>query len=148
MRYFLDTNIFLRFLVPDDENAHAACKLLFQRINEKKIRAATSSLVYAEIVWVLQSFYKFPKQKIAEALKVFSAAGIMFHDRVELSHAIDLYEAHNVKFIDALLASHPLLQSGEAVMVSYDTDFDKLGIRRIEPHEAISQEIKKHKKSR
>ncbi len=47
--------------------------------------------------------------------------------------ALEYFEAHNVKFIDALIASGPSFVKGEFILVSYDHDFDKLGIQRIEP---------------
>ena len=42
-----------------------------------------------------------------------------------------------MKFIDALIASHKSIQEEAAVIVSYDKDFDKLGILRKEPKDII-----------
>ena len=139
MRYFLDTNIFLRFLVIEDKRAHGACKELLRRIRSKKIKAITSSLVLAEIVWVLQSFYKFPKERVIEALRVFYGIGLVLNDRVNIGAALDLYESKNVKFVDALIASHPLLQKKGISIISYDTDFDSLGVTRVTPEAVIKK---------
>lgn len=54
-----------------------------------------------------------------------------------MREAIDLYQKHNIKFVDALIASHPKMQNKEIVVVSYDKDFDKLGIKRQEPAEVL-----------
>jgi len=137
MRYYLDTNIFLRFLIADSTKAHESCQELFQLIEERRIKAVTSSLVFAEIVWVLGSFYKFPRSKISDALAIFVRSPIFFNDRFDLGAAIEAYASHPVKFIDALIASNPFLRRGTAVLVSYDKDFDRLNIKRIEPQEVM-----------
>jgi uncharacterized protein len=135
MKYFLDTNIFLRFLVADNQKAHEACSTLFLLIEEKKVKVATSALVFAEIVWVLQSFYRFPKAEVHNALKAFTALPLSYEDKTNVSVAINLHASHAVKFVDALLASHPSLQNGKMTIVSYDKDFDSLRVRRIEPQD-------------
>ena len=71
----------MRFLVADDGKAHQSCLELFRLIEEKKIKGVASSLVFAEIVWVLGSFYKFPRAKISEALATLARSGIAFDDR-------------------------------------------------------------------
>jgi len=135
MTYYLDTNIFLRFLVPDNETMYRECAAVFALIEGKKIKAVSSSLVFAEIVWTLQSFYKFPRAKVAAALQIFAKSGIAFDNRTDVLHALESYEAHSVKFIDTLIASNPLLRAKKVTLVSYDKDFDKLNVQRIEPRE-------------
>jgi len=44
-----------------------------------------------------------------------------------------MYSSKNVKFIDAMIASVDQIVSGSWVVVSYDKDFDKLGVKRAEP---------------
>jgi predicted nucleic-acid-binding protein len=143
MKYYLDTNIFLRFLIADDATAHASCQELFQLIEERRIKAVTSSLVCAEIVWVLGSFYKFPRSKISDALAVLARSPIFFDDQFDLTAAIEAYALYPVKFVDALIASHPLLRRGMAVLISYDKDFDRLNIKRIEPQDIIDRVARK-----
>lgn len=139
MRYFLDTNIFLRFLVADNAVAHRDCQLLLELVEAKRIKAITSALVFAEIVWTLQSFYKFPRVKISEALKILARSGITFDNRMDALRALEWYGAHAIKFIDAMLASHPSVHAGKVVLVSYDRDFDILGVKRIEPREILKR---------
>ena len=137
MEYFLDSNIFLRFLVPDDNNPKffSDCKKLFNYIETRKITVSTASYIYAEIVWVLKSFYHFKKHKIIEALRVFEASSISIDNRVDQKFVLDLFEKYNVKFIDCLIASHKDIQKGAMAIVSYDKDFDVLGIKRFEPQD-------------
>lgn len=133
MRYFLDTNIFLRFLIEENKKTFNDCQRLFSLIEQWKIKAFTSSYVMAEIVWVLLSFYKFDKNKIIEALRVSQAAGISINDQADFNLALTLFEKYNVKFIDCLIASQKAVQNKKVAIVSYDQDFDKFGVKRIEP---------------
>lgn len=139
MKFLIDTNVFLRFLIPSTSPAGAQkeCTDLFSAIEEGEIEAMTISTVYAELVWTLQSFYKLEKSSIAEDLETFIAHGIVTNDAIEISQAVELYKRTNKKFIDCLIASHRDLQSEIASVVSYDHDFDALGVKRLEPKDVI-----------
>ncbi|MFH1713288.1 MAG: PIN domain-containing protein [Candidatus Jacksonbacteria bacterium] len=133
MPYFLDTNIFLRFLIKENKKTFNDCERLFSLIEQGKIKAVVSSYVMAEIVWVLLSFYKFDKNKIIEALRVFQAAGISIKDQVDFNLTLILFEKYKVKFIDCLIASQKAVQNKKMTIISYDQDFDKFRVKRIEP---------------
>ena len=69
MDYFLDSNIFLRFFA-DEKNSkvQVECSELIKNIRKGKIKAYTSHLVLAEIVWTLDSYYETEKGKIIKVL--------------------------------------------------------------------------------
>lgn len=139
-KFFLDSNIFLRPIVKDDEIKQNECRDLFNRVNENKLTAITSNFVLAEIVWVCQKFYGLDKEIVTGALKrILNYRGIKILDDSNSALAIDIYEKYNIKFIDALIASYSEIQSKEMVVVSYDKDFDKLGVIRKEPGEIIKK---------
>src|SRR3989304_7550290 len=69
-RKFIDTNIFLRFLTKDDPSKYDKCKELFKRAMEGKINLATSSLVVAELIWTLLSYYKVSKADVIEKVSI------------------------------------------------------------------------------
>ena len=142
MKYYLDTNVFLRFLVADDAKVYESCRELFGLIDSSCIKAVTSPLVFAEIVWVLGSFYKFPREKITETLRIAAQSGILFDNRCNVAAAVEAYGSHTVKFVDALIASHPLIRSGKLPVISYDADFDKLHVKRLEPRDVIARVAK------
>lgn len=136
MEYFVDTNIFLRLFVKEDEKSFKECYQFFKLMEGRKIRAFTSPLVLVEIDWVLESFYKFQKDKAIEALESISKLrGLQLIDKINFPLAIELYKNQKVKFLDALIASNPKVIRREIAIVSYDKDFDKLGVIRKEPKE-------------
>lgn len=75
---------------------------------------------------------------IARAIKgILHLNNLKIRENFRLSLALEIYETHSIKFIDALIASHPQIQNQEMIVVSYDRDFDKLKIIRKEPKEII-----------
>ncbi len=133
--YFIDSNVFLRVLIKEDGKSFSDCYKLMSLIENKTISAVTSDLVLAEINWVLESYYKFAKAQVVSALEgIVSLKGLSIKSNSDSIQAIEFYKKHNVKFIDALIASDKIFNSN-AIIVSYDRDFDKLGVKRIEPDE-------------
>lgn len=134
--YFIDANIFLRVLVEEDKKTFKECFRILKAIKEGKIKAFTSSLILAEINWVLGGFYNFPKGEITTALKsILSLKGLKVIDKYNFYSAISLYDNFSIKFIDALIASHYLVHDKKATIISYDKNFDKIGaVARKEPN--------------
>ncbi len=139
MVYFVDTNIFIRILVKEDERSFHECFQFFQHVYSGKIKIITSSLVLAEVHWVLSSFYRFEKDKTIEALQNILNTRVRVKDGSNVSFALEMFRNTNVKLTDAFIASHPLIEKRRATIVSYDKDFDKLGIPRKEPGEIIKK---------
>lgn len=136
--YFVDSNIFLRPIVKDDLEKVKECERFFEEIKEGKIKVFTSNLVLAEIVWVGSSLYKIKKDEIIKALKgILDFRNLKIVNNFDSRLGVEIYEKFPVKFIDALIASNPLIFQKKVIVVSYDKDFDKIGIKRKEPKEII-----------
>lgn len=136
MTYLIDTNIFLRTLINENEPIFQDCLNLLTKIKENKIKAITQGVVISEIIWTLSSFYKFPKPKVLQATNsIINLNGLKIIDNYNHNLALDLYSKHKVKYIDALIASNDNIQSGKWAILSYDKDFDKLGITRKQPNQ-------------
>ncbi|PIR43785.1 hypothetical protein COV24_00915 [candidate division WWE3 bacterium CG10_big_fil_rev_8_21_14_0_10_32_10] len=138
MRYIIDTNIFIRVLETSNKTQHEECKRFLRYVKINKIEASTLDVVLAEIDWTLKSFYKVKKSKRVESLKyIINLPGLGFIHKSDINTTLTLYENHNVKFVDCLLASIPQVINKEWAVVSYDKDFDKLGIIRKNPGELV-----------
>jgi predicted nucleic-acid-binding protein len=136
--YFIDTNIFLRVLVQENKTSFEDCFKILEMIKYGEIKAFTNSLVLAEINWVLSGLYKFSKEKTVEAIRsILNLKNLKIIDKSEPQEGINLYEKNKVKFIDALIAANDLILKKEAKIISYDKDFDKMGVVRIEPRKII-----------
>jgi predicted nucleic-acid-binding protein len=139
MRYFVDSNIFIRFFTKEkNTKVLKECSFLIDSIKKGKLKATTSHLVIAEVVWTLSSFYKAPKEDVVKVTQIIeSLAGLRIEDKFVTGIAHRLFEEHSVKYIDALIASTPKIQSKAMSVVSYDKDFDKLGVIRKEPSQIV-----------
>lgn len=136
--YFIDSNVFLRVLVKEDEKSFRECFNFLQLAQNKKISAITSDLVLAEINWVLESYYKFNKSQVISALEgIVNLKGLTIKSATDPLTAIELYKRSSVKFIDTIIVSDKIFRSN-GIIISYDRDFDKLGIVRKEPAQIIS----------
>jgi predicted nucleic acid-binding protein len=134
MQYVIDTNIFLRVLVKENEPTFQDCLAVLEAVKQKAIPAIVPGIVLSEVVWTLSSFYEFPKAQVIEAVQsILNLRGVIILDDYDYSLALDLYQNHTVKYTDAVIASLRLFQNPETQLISYDADFDKLAIKRTEP---------------
>ena len=112
---------------------------LLSAVKQGAVVAYTSSLVLSEINWTLASFYRFGKADVIRSLGgIVELANLRLLDDTDPPFALDLFRRHNVKWVDCLIASSPGIRSGEAAVVSYDRDFDRLGVHRLEPSEVAA----------
>jgi len=133
-KFFVDTNVFLRVLVKEDKSVFGECKEFLEKIKRNEIRAVSANLVLAEVAWILKSYYGFSRKEVSRAVRgILNLNGVRWVDGYQALMAVDWYQNMKVKFIDAMLASIPGVVDGKWVMVSYDRDFDKLGVKRVEP---------------
>ena len=133
-RKFIDTNIFLRFLTKDDPSKYDKCKELFKRAMEGKINLTTSSLVIAELIWTLLSYYKVSKADVIEKVSIIvGTETIHIPEKDIIADALILYSRENIDYIDSYNAVF-MKQNGLNEILSYDSDFDVIdGIKREEP---------------
>jgi len=131
---FVDTNVFLRYLIKDDPSAYERCREIFKKAIEGKITLVTSAMVIAELTWTLLSYYKVPKAEVIEKISIIISTKSLFIPGKEiLADALVLYSRKNIDFIDAYNAVF-MIQQGLDKIYSYDTDFDLVdGLERDEP---------------
>lgn len=129
----VDTNVFLRFLTGDHARMAADSRRLIERAEAGELLLQTSHLALAEIVWTLDTQYGVSREEIAGMLRDLLGLQSLRVDQKEmLREVVDLYESTDVDFIDAYHAVD-LRQRGLEGIVSYDRDFDRLGVPRVEP---------------
>jgi uncharacterized protein len=135
-RVFADTNLFLRYLTNDVPAQADAVEYLLRTAGDGKIELFTTSLVIAEIIWTLESFYNLPREDIQKKiLVILNIPGLQVIDSDLISHAVVWYAEKNVDFIDAYNAAWMLR---EGVDKAYT--FDQKHFRRFE---GITAEIPK-----
>lgn len=123
-RRFIDTNLIMRYLL-QDHAAHAeAASRLFEACDAGKIRLLLLSEVVAECVFVLESFYRQPREGIADALsRLIESPGIEICANEAHADALRRYSEGGMHFVDCVLAA-AAAKSGFAV-ATFDKGFKR-----------------------
>jgi predicted nucleic acid-binding protein len=133
-RAFIDANVILRYLTKDPpEMAEAALKT-FTNAENGKVFLLVTNLTVAEVVWVLESFYGYSKNRIAETLTEFLLCdGLEVESLDFLIEALTLYQKKNLDFADAFLAV-TALRKGTPTIYSFDAHLNRVdGITVLKP---------------
>ena len=132
MRALIDTNVLVRHLTGDPpEMAQRATRFLSTSSPGDLVLV---DLVVAEVVYVLESFYKAPRAQVAEAVRsIIGFEAITVVDQETLLRAIGVYEVDRIDFAEAYLVA--VAESADvAQVVSFDRSIDRMGtVRRVEP---------------
>jgi predicted nucleic-acid-binding protein len=130
---FVDTNVWIRYLTRDDQAKYAAVENLLTDAEAGAHVLTTSHVALAELEWTLRSFFQRPKDDVVPALRRLLNLRSLHADRRHvLQDALSLYGRHNVDFVDAYNAAD-MQSRGIETVVSYDRDFDRLGVKRLAP---------------
>ncbi len=123
-KIFLDSNIFLRFFVPDNEAMHHECVKLFERIDQGAYRLYTSPIVFLECYFMLTRHYAFSVFKVQNALmEIASMRNMTIVSAINTPHALTLWQKTGMKFADCLIATQV---RKDMVLCTYDSEFKKI----------------------
>ena len=138
MRYVLDTNILLDFFIDRDNNRHRDCDSLIAKVKAGEIKVAILAVVMAETVWVMGSFYKIDRKDVAKTLEpLMQMKGVEVVEKYQWKRVFGDYSKTKVKFVDSMIANIKQVREGKWKVVSYNKEFDKLGVNRVEPGDII-----------
>jgi len=126
----LDTNVLIRHLTgdPPEMAARASAYLLSER------DLVLSDLVVAEVVYVLESFYRQSREHVTGLVAaVVSSSHFQVQDRALLIRSLEIYLDHKIDFTEAYLVA-TAEQAGITKVASFDRAIDRVPtITRIEP---------------
>jgi len=101
-RLFADTNLFLRYLTNDVPAQAEAVEQVLRRAAAGEFVLVTNSLVMAEIVWTLETFYQLPRPSITEkVLAILNTPGLEVTEGDLMLQAVTWYAEKNIDCIDA-----------------------------------------------
>ena len=119
MTSFIDTKCILRYLVDYPE------AITVEKLLKSKQEIILPDIVVSELVWVLLSFYGWPKIKIIEVLSTLLQLKAIKANHKLLSTALLLYSQNNIDYIDAYIIA--LMRQEEVTTIySYDRHFNKV----------------------
>jgi len=129
--WFVDANVFLRFLTVDDRGHHPRAVRLFETAKAGECRLVTGPPVLFELAWTLRAAYKIPRDRVLEILSaVFAMPGMTLTDASLVADALTLASSTGAEFADAYIAASSRA-AGCAGVATFDRkDFAKLGIEQ------------------
>ena len=127
-RAFADTDLFLRYLTNDVPEQADAVERLLRRAAAGEVVLVVHSLVIAEIVWTLESYYGLARDSVKDkVLAILNTPGLEVQESDLILQAMAWYADRNVDFVDAFAAAWMLAQG-----VTRAYTFDRKHFARFE----------------
>ena len=124
----IDTNVLIRYLTNDEPQKAKAVESLLNKASDGELRILIPSIVIAELVWVLESYYRMKAEGIAELVEaILSTPGVEVTDKGIIASALKLYRDNSIDLIDAWIISFVKERDIKTIYT-----FDKKHYREIE----------------
>jgi len=128
--WFVDSNVFLRFLTVDDRGRHEKAVRLFEAARRGECRLVTGPPVLFELAWTLRAAYKTPRDRVLEILSaVFAEPGLGLTDAPLVADALTLASATASEFADAYIAASSRAAGCSGVATFNRKDSARLGVK-------------------
>ena len=129
----LDTNVLIRFLTFDKGKKYKNLYNFFESLERGEIQAELKLIVFFQVTFVLKSFYKVPREQIADGLKdLLKYKGIRIKEKKIVQRTLEIWHQKQVDIVDCYLIAC-LEKDSRNRLYSYDRDFDKFSVNRVEP---------------
>lgn len=126
---FVDTNLFLRFLLKDNLSQYQEAKQLFLQAAQSKVSLFTSIVVFFEVFWVLRSTYKKDKQTLIDKLDKLLRLNVEFADHLLLIESVNVFKKLNLSLEDCYnlcLAKERGVKEFKTFDIKLGKEFEKL----------------------
>ncbi len=102
--YQLDTNALLRYITNDIRVQADQVELLFKKAIKGSVSLHICEPVFIETAVMLRNYFKFPKNKIVEALTpLLNSPELEIENRHQLTLAISIYSNKDLDLVDCIL---------------------------------------------
>lgn len=119
-RWFVDTNLFIRYLTNDNPILADRVEQVLDDATTGSAQLVTTELVMAESVRVLESSYHLNHVQIAPLLRgILATPGMEVINGELVGKALVMYELQNIDFVDAYIAAL-MEKQGIKDIYSYD----------------------------
>ena len=98
----IDTNLLVRYLTEDDPDKAQSVETLLIKAGKGEIKIVIPSVIIAELMWVLESYYKMETGEISQLVgSILNTPGIDTQDKNILREVLKIYEKKGTDFVDA-----------------------------------------------
>jgi len=128
----IDTNVIIRFLVEDPQEAQPAFRGVFpffERLERGQRSASLPPLVLFQAYFVLTSYYRVPRHEAAAKLHaILRFKGLKVPEKTVLRRTLEMLAERPTDLVDAYLAALCLSKGHEGVY-SFDEGLSALGVQ-------------------
>ncbi|MBU0479970.1 MAG: PIN domain-containing protein [Proteobacteria bacterium] len=116
----VDTNILVRFLVGDDDRQTKKVYTIFKQAESAKNQLFVPLLVVLELLWVLDSVYSIPRNKILDCLSELILMPVLkFESHTTIQEFISTSQKSKHDLADLLIA-HSAISQGCERIITFD----------------------------
>lgn len=127
-RVVIDTNLLIRYLVNADVHKVQVVDALLKKAGKGEVHILIPAVVVAELVWVLESFYRMEAGEIADLVdSILNTPGLTVPDDVIIRSALKRYKPERVDLVDAWIAAFAQERGADEIHT-----FDKKHFKGIE----------------
>jgi predicted nucleic-acid-binding protein len=117
-----DTNVLVRLLVSDDLAQQRAVAARLRRESSQGRNVLVSTVVLAELAWVLDSVYGYPRPRIAGAIDaILTTPPFRVKERPAVQRALEWFRAGPAEFSDYLILALSMDDGAEGLL-TFDRD--------------------------
>lgn len=133
MKLFVDTNVWLRFLLSEQSSQHIHAQQIMNDIESGFHTVYTSSFVLLECGYVLEKVYLQEKRTIQTAIEaIVETRNLTLLEETHFSDAFTLHKKTNKKLSDCLIVTQ--IPVG-VTLCSFDIEMKKLYPQTLSPKE-------------
>ena len=124
----IDTNILVRFLVGDDELQAKKVYNIFKKAESNKNELFVPLLVVLELIWVLESVYDIPREKIIDSISELLLLPVLnFEHRSALQQFTQTAHENSYDLSDLIIA-HSAKEQGCKTVITFDRKASKYNL--------------------
>ncbi|HYI14666.1 MAG TPA: PIN domain-containing protein [Thermomicrobiales bacterium] len=130
----LDANILLRYLTDEPRTMADRVAAILERAEEQHVALVVAPLTLAEVIYVLESVYTWPRTDVANGLlQLISASVLTFLEAPTVVQSLTWYrDRAGLDFADAYVAALAV-ERGHGIVISFDRDLRRLsGIQVVQ----------------
>jgi len=130
----IDTNLLVRYLTDDEPQKAKAVDALLNSAAKGELKILIPSIVIAELVWVLESFYKMMSDDITGLVEaILNTPGVDTQDKSVIKAALKIYRSKKIDLIDAWIIEFAKAKGAKRIYT-----FDRKHFRDAEEVEIVS----------
>lgn len=134
-KIFLDTNVWLRFLLKDQQQQFIWSEKLISAVEEGKFLPYVSAIVLLEIHYVLSKLYSIQKNKVDNIIRgILTTRNLVIVKKIDFKKAFDLSLNQNIKLSDCLIVANLPVN---CQLITWDKQLKKIKNIKIKTPEEI-----------